>query len=60
MGDRGGGERGSVAVCGSCPFCLTGRGNQCENWGALGNTTAGTMAEYVVVPAKIWCGFRRR
>ena len=38
--------------CGSCPFCLTGRGNQCENWGALGNTTAGTMAEYVVVPAK--------
>ncbi|WP_276353849.1 zinc-dependent alcohol dehydrogenase family protein [Cohnella caldifontis] len=38
--------------CGACEFCLTNRGNQCRNWGALGNTTAGCMAEYVKVPAK--------
>lgn len=38
--------------CGRCRFCLTGRGNHCENWGALGNTTSGSMAEYVTVPAK--------
>lgn len=37
--------------CGSCPFCLTHRGNHCENWGALGNTVNGSMAEYVRVPA---------
>lgn len=37
--------------CGECQFCLTHRGNQCENWGALGNTVEGTMAEYVKVPA---------
>lgn len=38
-------------VCGACQFCLTHRGNHCENWGALGNTVDGTMAEYVAVPA---------
>ncbi|MFE1242982.1 zinc-dependent alcohol dehydrogenase family protein [Fictibacillus sp. NPDC058756] len=38
--------------CGQCEFCLTNRGNQCENWGALGNTVDGSMAEYVKVPAK--------
>ncbi|HUC91888.1 MAG TPA: zinc-dependent alcohol dehydrogenase family protein [Paenibacillus sp.] len=38
--------------CGSCRFCLTNRGNHCENWGALGNTTSGSMAEYVKVPVK--------
>ncbi|MGG3450633.1 zinc-dependent alcohol dehydrogenase family protein [Domibacillus aminovorans] len=38
--------------CGECEFCLTHRGNQCENWGALGNTTDGSMAEYVKVPAR--------
>lgn len=37
--------------CGQCQFCLTNRGNQCENWGALGNTVNGSMAEYVSVPA---------
>ncbi|CAM4156860.1 zinc-dependent alcohol dehydrogenase family protein [Paenibacillus alkaliterrae] len=37
--------------CGSCQFCLTHRGNQCENWGALGNTVNGSMAEFVSVPA---------
>jgi 2-desacetyl-2-hydroxyethyl bacteriochlorophyllide A dehydrogenase len=38
--------------CGHCEFCLTNRGNQCENWGALGNTVDGSMAEYVKVPFK--------
>ena len=38
--------------CGECEFCLTNRGNQCEDWGALGNTTNGSMAEYVKVPAR--------
>lgn len=38
--------------CGYCEFCLTNRGNQCENWGALGNTVDGSMAEYVKVPFK--------
>ncbi|AZN38300.1 zinc-dependent alcohol dehydrogenase family protein [Paenibacillus albus] len=38
--------------CGNCRYCLTNRGNQCENWGALGNTVDGSMAEYVAVPAR--------
>lgn len=38
--------------CGECEYCLTHRGNQCENWGALGNTVNGSMAEYVSVPAR--------
>ncbi|OMF22894.1 alcohol dehydrogenase [Paenibacillus sp. FSL H8-0548] len=38
--------------CGRCIYCLTNRGNQCENWGALGNTVNGSMAEYVAVPAR--------
>jgi 2-desacetyl-2-hydroxyethyl bacteriochlorophyllide A dehydrogenase len=38
--------------CGKCQYCLTHRGNQCENWGALGNTVSGSMAEYVSVPSE--------
>lgn len=38
--------------CGRCRYCLTNRGNQCERWGALGNTVDGSMAEYVAVPAR--------
>jgi 2-desacetyl-2-hydroxyethyl bacteriochlorophyllide A dehydrogenase len=38
--------------CGECQYCLTHRGNQCENWGALGNTVHGSMAEYVKVPVR--------
>jgi 2-desacetyl-2-hydroxyethyl bacteriochlorophyllide A dehydrogenase len=38
--------------CGECEFCLTNRGNHCKNWGALGNTVHGSMAEYCKVPAK--------
>ncbi|WP_163538605.1 zinc-dependent alcohol dehydrogenase family protein [Gracilibacillus sp. YIM 98692] len=36
--------------CGKCEYCLTNRGNHCLNWGALGNTVDGSMAEYVKVP----------
>ncbi|MCD9021713.1 zinc-dependent alcohol dehydrogenase family protein [Cohnella silvisoli] len=38
--------------CGRCVYCLTNRGNQCADWGALGNTVNGSMAEYVAVPAR--------
>ncbi|MBB6636909.1 zinc-dependent alcohol dehydrogenase family protein [Cohnella thailandensis] len=38
--------------CGRCVYCLTNRGNQCEDWGALGNTADGSMAEYVKVPVR--------
>lgn len=38
--------------CGQCRYCLSHRGNQCERWGALGNTVDGCMAEYVAVPAR--------
>lgn len=47
------GERVAVdpsLFCGKCYYCLTNRGNHCENWGALGNTVDGSMAEYVKVP----------
>ena len=37
--------------CGECELCLSGRGNHCESWGAIGDTTSGAMAEYVKVPA---------
>lgn len=38
--------------CGRCVYCLTNRGNQCADWGALGNTVNGSMAEYVAMPAR--------
>ncbi|QIS18641.1 zinc-dependent alcohol dehydrogenase family protein [Nocardia terpenica] len=37
--------------CGRCHYCAIGRGNLCENWGAVGDTVDGAMAEYVRVPA---------
>ncbi len=37
--------------CGWCRRCRAGRGNLCENWGAIGDTTNGAFAEYVAVPA---------
>ncbi len=36
--------------CGHCYHCKRARGNQCENWGAIGVTVAGGAAEYVVAP----------
>jgi 2-desacetyl-2-hydroxyethyl bacteriochlorophyllide A dehydrogenase len=38
--------------CGYCRFCRVGRGNLCENWGAIGDTVAGAFAELVAVPAE--------
>jgi threonine dehydrogenase-like Zn-dependent dehydrogenase len=37
--------------CGHCHFCAIGRGNLCENWGAIGDTVDGAMADFVKVPA---------
>lgn len=37
--------------CGRCRFCVMGKGNLCENWGAIGDTVDGAFAEYVAVPA---------
>jgi 2-desacetyl-2-hydroxyethyl bacteriochlorophyllide A dehydrogenase len=36
--------------CGYCYYCKRARGNQCENWGALGVTVSGGAAEYVAAP----------
>lgn len=38
--------------CGHCAYCLTQRGNHCDNWQAIGITRQGSMAEYVAVPAR--------
>lgn len=38
--------------CGSCSFCLAGLDNQCRRWEMLGETRAGTHAQYTVVPAR--------
>jgi 2-desacetyl-2-hydroxyethyl bacteriochlorophyllide A dehydrogenase len=37
--------------CGHCAFCREGRPNLCARWGAIGDTTAGALAERVAVPA---------
>jgi 2-desacetyl-2-hydroxyethyl bacteriochlorophyllide A dehydrogenase len=36
--------------CGYCYYCKRARGNQCENWAAIGVTVAGGAAEFVVAP----------
>jgi threonine dehydrogenase-like Zn-dependent dehydrogenase len=36
--------------CGECYYCRRGRGNLCENWAAIGVSTAGGAAEYAVAP----------
>jgi NADPH:quinone reductase-like Zn-dependent oxidoreductase len=38
--------------CGSCPACLKGMENLCQDWHLLGETVRGTYAEYVAVPAE--------
>jgi len=38
--------------CGKCDFCLAGEDNRCRDWHLLGETIRGTLAEYVVVPAR--------
>ncbi len=37
--------------CGHCQPCRSGRGNLCQNWGAIGDTVDGAFAELVAVPA---------
>ena len=36
--------------CGHCYYCKRARGNQCENWGAIGVSVSGGAAEYVAAP----------
>ena len=36
--------------CGHCYYCKRARGNQCENWGAIGVSVSGGAAEYVSAP----------
>jgi 2-desacetyl-2-hydroxyethyl bacteriochlorophyllide A dehydrogenase len=38
--------------CGRCRYCRAGRGNLCDDWGAIGDTVDGAFAEYVVAPAR--------
>jgi 2-desacetyl-2-hydroxyethyl bacteriochlorophyllide A dehydrogenase len=37
--------------CGYCYQCKRARGNQCENWNAIGVTYSGAAAEFVSAPA---------
>jgi threonine dehydrogenase-like Zn-dependent dehydrogenase len=37
-------------ACGWCEFCRTGHENLCLNYGAIGVTTNGAIAEYVTAP----------
>lgn len=37
--------------CGHCYYCKRARGNQCENWNAIGVTRPGGAAEFVAAPA---------
>jgi len=36
--------------CGHCYYCKRARGNQCENWAAIGVTVSGGAAQYVCAP----------
>ncbi|GLY98066.1 zinc-dependent alcohol dehydrogenase family protein [Actinoplanes sp. NBRC 103695] len=36
--------------CGHCYYCKRARGNQCENWNAIGVSVSGGAAEYVAAP----------
>lgn len=38
--------------CGECDACLAGHDNRCRDWHLLGETLRGTLAQYVVVPAR--------
>jgi NADPH:quinone reductase-like Zn-dependent oxidoreductase len=38
--------------CGHCRACLAGQDNLCLDWHLLGETIRGTLAEYVVIPAR--------
>ncbi|MFI7539887.1 zinc-dependent alcohol dehydrogenase family protein [Actinoplanes sp. NPDC049599] len=36
--------------CGYCYYCKRSRGNQCENWNAIGVSRSGAAAEFVAAP----------
>jgi NADPH:quinone reductase-like Zn-dependent oxidoreductase len=38
--------------CGRCEFCLAGHDNLCVRWHLMGETTAGTNAQLVVMPER--------
>lgn len=38
--------------CGHCYHCLRRQANHCDNWGAIGDTRDGALAEFVRVPAR--------
>jgi NADPH:quinone reductase-like Zn-dependent oxidoreductase len=38
--------------CGQCEFCIAGQDNLCRSWQLIGETTQGTYAEFVSVPAR--------
>jgi 2-desacetyl-2-hydroxyethyl bacteriochlorophyllide A dehydrogenase len=38
--------------CGHCYHCVRRQANHCDNWGAIGDTTTGALAEFVGVPAR--------
>src|SRR3990170_4048069 len=38
--------------CGQCPECRRGRGNLCDDWGAVGVTVDGAFAPYVRGPTR--------
>lgn len=35
--------------CGECQYCIEGRENYCSNYGIIGETENGTLAEYIVL-----------
>jgi len=40
-------------ACGRCEACKEGHPNICANWGAIGDTVNGALAERVAVPARL-------
>lgn len=38
--------------CGRCYHCLRRQANHCDEWGAIGDTRSGALAEYVTVPIR--------
>jgi threonine dehydrogenase-like Zn-dependent dehydrogenase len=39
-------------TCGRCYYCLRRQANHCDEWGAIGDSRPGGLAEYVIVPAR--------
>ncbi|MEN8195115.1 MAG: alcohol dehydrogenase catalytic domain-containing protein [Pseudomonadota bacterium] len=53
IGGEGVGRRvtmNPLITCGHCDYCLTGRGNLCENRTMIGMTRPGAHAQYVTIP----------